>query len=102
MIVNLELTFATGEARWRPAATGLLMAWNVSSARMQSWLKRSTASSRRLPAKPVPRNCGRLCSDQNYDRRVFAPPATGGSMVCGATKGIAGAVSAAMSSGSSR
>ena len=53
MIVNLELTFATGEARWRPAATGLLMAWNVSSARMQSWLKRSTASSRRLPAKPI-------------------------------------------------
>src|SRR5262249_29249770 len=31
------------EARCRPAATGLLMAWNVSSATMQSWLNRSTS-----------------------------------------------------------
>src|SRR6476646_3172937 len=32
------------EARWPPAATGLLIVWKVSSVSMQSWLKHSTLS----------------------------------------------------------
>src|ERR1700730_11730615 len=44
------------EARWRPAATGPLMVWKVSSVSMQSWLRRSTSSSRRMATKPISRS----------------------------------------------
>src|SRR6516165_8899212 len=41
------------EARWPACSTGPLMWRKVSSARMQSKLRRSTSSSRRLAARPM-------------------------------------------------
>ena len=38
-----------------------VISWKVYSARIQSWLMRSTARSRRLAAKPMWRSLGRLC-----------------------------------------